>query len=156
MLDLTRRMGEEIVVGNGNHIAVPELEGDRVRLGTTAPESVRVDRAEVHDRRQMSSAVPAAQKQSRAEAAPGASRNTAPDRCLQPDLAETIRRLIVERVRVRIRNVEIEMDGNRLVVGGVVPSDYLKQLVLQGVLDIVGAPAAGEVEFKVQVAESPR
>lgn len=51
MLVLTRRVGEEIVVGGNIRITVVSVKGNRVRIGVTAPESVRVDRKEVHDRR---------------------------------------------------------------------------------------------------------
>ena len=51
MLVLTRRSGEEIVIGGNIHITVVAVKGDRVRIGVTAPQSVSVDRKEVHDRR---------------------------------------------------------------------------------------------------------
>jgi len=51
MLILTRRTGEEIVIGDDIRVAVTDVRGDRVRLGITAPESITVDRAEVHERR---------------------------------------------------------------------------------------------------------
>jgi carbon storage regulator len=51
MLVLTRRPGEEIVIGDTIRIMVTGVRGDRVRLGITAPESIRVDRAEVDERR---------------------------------------------------------------------------------------------------------
>jgi carbon storage regulator len=51
MLVLTRRVGEEIVINGDIRIKVLMSKGDRVRLGITAPESVRVDRQEVHERR---------------------------------------------------------------------------------------------------------
>jgi carbon storage regulator len=53
MLVLTRRTGEEIVIGDGIRITVVGIRGDRVRLGITAPESVSVDRAEVWERRML-------------------------------------------------------------------------------------------------------
>jgi carbon storage regulator len=49
MLVLTRRTGEEIVIDGHIRIRVTVVRGDRVRLGITAPEGVRVDRAEVHE-----------------------------------------------------------------------------------------------------------
>ena len=58
MLVLTRRRGEEVVIGNDIRIRVTGLQRNCVRLGITAPESVRVDRAEVHERRQVSNAWP--------------------------------------------------------------------------------------------------
>jgi len=51
MLVLTRLVGEEIVIGGNIRITVIATQGDRVRIGVTAPKSVRIDRAEVHHRR---------------------------------------------------------------------------------------------------------
>ena len=50
MLVLTRRIGEQIVIGDSIRVTVTAVHGDRVRLGITAPASIRVDRKEVHDR----------------------------------------------------------------------------------------------------------
>ena len=43
MLVLTRRTGETIVIGDDIRITVTLVRGDRVQLGITAPESVRVE-----------------------------------------------------------------------------------------------------------------
>src|SRR5262245_43314480 len=51
MLVLTRRIGEEIVIDGNIRIKILVSKGDRVRLGITAPDTVRVDREEVHARR---------------------------------------------------------------------------------------------------------
>jgi len=51
MLVLTRRIGEAIVIGDAIRITVVAVKGDRVRLGVSAPDDVRVDRQEVHERR---------------------------------------------------------------------------------------------------------
>jgi carbon storage regulator len=56
MLVLTRRLGEEIVIAGNIQVTVTAIHGDRVRLGVQAPESVRVDRGEVHRRRPESAA----------------------------------------------------------------------------------------------------
>jgi carbon storage regulator len=58
MLVVTRRTGEEIVIGGNIRIAVIAVQGGRVRLGITAPESIRVDRTEVHERRGLPGASP--------------------------------------------------------------------------------------------------
>jgi carbon storage regulator len=50
MLVLTRRVGESVVIDGGIRVTVVAIRGDKVRLGITAPDSVRVDRQEVHDR----------------------------------------------------------------------------------------------------------
>ena len=52
MLLLSRRVGEKIIIGGDICITIVEVNGERVRVGITAPKSVRVDRQEVHQRRQ--------------------------------------------------------------------------------------------------------
>ena len=52
MLVLSRKVGEEIVVGSNIRIAVVAIQGEKVRIGITAPKDVTVDRQEVHDRKQ--------------------------------------------------------------------------------------------------------
>lgn len=48
MLILTRRVGENIVVGDDIVISVMEVRGDAVRIGIQAPRSVTVHREEVY------------------------------------------------------------------------------------------------------------
>lgn len=50
MLVLTRRPGESIVIGNGIKLTVVTVGPGRVKIGVEAPPSVRIDRAEVHER----------------------------------------------------------------------------------------------------------
>jgi carbon storage regulator len=52
MLVLTRRIGEAIVIDGDIRVTVVSVKGDKVRLGVDAPDSVRVDREEIHERRQ--------------------------------------------------------------------------------------------------------
>jgi carbon storage regulator len=52
MLVLTRRIGEQIVIDDEITVTVVTIRGgDKVRLGISAPPSVRVDRSEIHERR---------------------------------------------------------------------------------------------------------
>ena len=51
MLVLSRRVGEEVVIGDDIQVVVVAVHGDRVRLGVSAPREVVVDRQEVHARR---------------------------------------------------------------------------------------------------------
>ena len=51
MLVLSRRLGEEIVIDGNIRVTIVGLKGNRVRVGISAPSSVPVDRAEVHERR---------------------------------------------------------------------------------------------------------
>jgi carbon storage regulator len=50
MLVLSRRIGETVVIEGGIRLTVVSISGNKVRLGITAPEGVRVDRLEVHNR----------------------------------------------------------------------------------------------------------
>ena len=47
MLVLTRRSGEEIVIGNDIRIVVNRITGNRVTIGITAPQEIRVVRGEL-------------------------------------------------------------------------------------------------------------
>jgi carbon storage regulator len=47
MLVLSRKPGEQVVIGNGITLTVVEVRGNRVRLAFDAPEQVRILRAEV-------------------------------------------------------------------------------------------------------------
>jgi len=49
MLVLSRKIDEEIVIGNSIVVRVVELRGDKVRLGITADKSIPVHRKEVQD-----------------------------------------------------------------------------------------------------------
>ena len=51
MLVLTRKPGEEIVIDGNIRVTVVAVQGDRIRIGIIAPQSVVVDRAEIHERR---------------------------------------------------------------------------------------------------------
>jgi carbon storage regulator len=51
MLVLTRHAGEKLVIDGEIIVTVVCLEGNKVRLGISAPKSVRIDRAEIHSRR---------------------------------------------------------------------------------------------------------
>jgi carbon storage regulator len=50
MLVLTRKVGERIHIGEGIVLTVVRIQGDRVRLGVTAPPDVAVHREEIRDR----------------------------------------------------------------------------------------------------------
>ncbi len=47
MLFLSRKRGEEIVIGNGIRVTVLEMRGDRVKLGFIAPAEVPIHRKEI-------------------------------------------------------------------------------------------------------------
>jgi carbon storage regulator len=51
MLVLSRKVGEEIVIGDDIRIKIVSVDGGTMRIGIVAPREVIVDRQEVHDRR---------------------------------------------------------------------------------------------------------
>jgi carbon storage regulator len=51
MLVLSRKVSEEIVIGDDIRIKIISVDGGKVRIGIVAPKDVTVDRQEVHDRR---------------------------------------------------------------------------------------------------------
>ena len=57
MLVLSRKPGQELVIGDDVRVAVLSVRGDKVRLGITAPPEIPVHRREVHDRLTQSGAL---------------------------------------------------------------------------------------------------
>ena len=51
MLVLTRKVGEEIIIGDNIRVKIVSIKGDRIRVGIEAPNTVQVDRAEIHERK---------------------------------------------------------------------------------------------------------
>lgn len=52
MLVLTRKVGEEIVIGDNVRVRIVAVQNQRVRLGIMAPQQVAVHREEAHHRLQ--------------------------------------------------------------------------------------------------------
>ncbi len=52
MLVLTRKLGEKVVIDGCITVEIVAVDGNKVRLGISAPPEVRVDREEVHRARQ--------------------------------------------------------------------------------------------------------
>jgi carbon storage regulator len=50
MLVLTRKIGEQIIIGDNVSVMVVKVSGDQVRLGITAPSEITVHRREVYQR----------------------------------------------------------------------------------------------------------
>ena len=48
MLVLTRKVGEQIQIGDGIQLTITQIKGDRIRLGIAAPREVSVVRSELH------------------------------------------------------------------------------------------------------------
>ena len=53
MLMLERRDGQKIVINDNIILTVKIVSGGRVKLGFEAPENIRIDREEIHERRKL-------------------------------------------------------------------------------------------------------
>ena len=53
MLVLTRKPGEQIVIAGNIRLTVVSVGPGRVKIGIEAPDSVKIDRQEVYDRKQL-------------------------------------------------------------------------------------------------------
>ena len=49
MLVLSRKINENIVIGDGIKVYIVDIKGDTVKLGVEAPSNVPVHRSEVHE-----------------------------------------------------------------------------------------------------------
>lgn len=58
---------------------------------------------------------------------------------------------IEKRTARQVRNLCVETRADRLVITGIVPSYYIKQLVLHAILDAVGPAAQFCIDLKVHV-----
>lgn len=71
------------------------------------------------------------------------------------DLEQAIKRQILLQTRGRVRQVEVEFIGKRVVIRGRAPSFYLKQLAIQGVLEALGHSVSNQIEIVVEVPCRP-
>lgn len=51
MLCLSRKAGESIVINDDIKVTIIQIQNGKVRLGVTAPESVPIDREEIHQKK---------------------------------------------------------------------------------------------------------
>jgi carbon storage regulator len=51
MLVLTRKIGEQIVIGDDIKIKIVEVKGKQVRVGIEAPRSIEVNREEIYQQK---------------------------------------------------------------------------------------------------------
>ncbi len=68
---------------------------------------------------------------------------------------ESIKRRVVQRTGGRIRLLEVETIGDRIVIRGRASSYYLKQLALRAAREVLGAAAPNQIELNVEVSGNP-
>jgi hypothetical protein len=81
--------------------------------------------------------------------------------CAEPErhpeceaLEQAVKRQIVQRTGARIQKLEVAVTDDRVTVQGCVLCYYVKQLALQGVLDMLGSRAAMGIDLNVEVVGS--
>ena len=62
MLVLSRKVGEEIVIGDNIRVRVVSVQGNQIRLGFDAPREVSIQRAELLERAEREAAARTADK----------------------------------------------------------------------------------------------
>jgi hypothetical protein len=63
------------------------------------------------------------------------------------EFEQAIRRRIVQRTGNQIQTLEVKVIGNRVVISGRAPCYYVKQLAIQGALDVIGAAGPTQIEL---------
>ncbi len=72
MLVLSRKVGEEIVIGDNIRVRVVSVQGNQIRLGFDAPREVSIQRAELLERAEREAATRAASNAAEKLVAPDA------------------------------------------------------------------------------------
>ena len=70
MLVLSRKVGEEIVIGDNIRVRVVSVQGNQIRLGFDAPREVSIQRAELLERAEREAATRAASNAAEKSVAP--------------------------------------------------------------------------------------
>lgn len=77
-------------------------------------------------------------------------------RPLIDELKEVVKLKVIDRTGGQIRAVEIELTDAELVVRGIAPSYYVKQLALHAALDVLHSACEPAVALRLEVDVVPR
>jgi hypothetical protein len=72
-------------------------------------------------------------------------------RPVKEGIEHAIKQRIMQRTGGRIQTLEVVVTGECINVRGRTVSFHLKQLALQGILDVIGSPGPRQIEVNVQV-----
>jgi hypothetical protein len=67
-------------------------------------------------------------------------------------LEQAIQHQVAKRTGRRIRALQVQVMGNRMVVRGRAPCFYVQQLVIQGILDVIGSPSTMRIELDLEIS----
>jgi carbon storage regulator CsrA len=84
MLVLTRKAGEQIIIGDNIKVTVVSVGPGRIKIGIEAPDNVSVDRAEIHARKQNDEVVGPILPPEPADVVPNSIRNRISDHLTPP------------------------------------------------------------------------
>jgi len=135
MLVLSRKVGEEIVVGDDVRIRLLAIHGNQVRLGISAPVNVPIHRSEVYCRIQSES-----QPTERAGAAEGEGRTSqeSPDSNADDDLGRRLRSALHQQGISNTESLAVEVYSGKVTISGRLPSTRAKALCVECCRHIAG------------------
>jgi carbon storage regulator len=141
MLVLSRKLGEEIVIGDNIRLTVVAILGNQVRLGFTAPRDVFIQREELRPEvEDLGTAC--------APGNPGGEALT-DDANASPPLpdVEQLEARVLARLGGRVRNFRLLVRGGGLVLTGQARTYYAKQLAQHEVREAAALPiVANEID----------
>ena len=68
------------------------------------------------------------------------------------ELSQTIEQQVSRRTWGRVHRLAVEVDGDRVLVRGWTPSYYVKQLAIQGALEVLSGADAPRLQVDIAVA----
>jgi hypothetical protein len=75
--------------------------------------------------------------------------------CPSSELEQAIEQMIMHRTWGRVHRLKVDVDDHRVVVSGCTSCYYVKQLALEGILDVLGDDGSSQLELEIEVAAGP-